>query len=318
MGIRGYSAAAVAGAGIYSAARGVNQFNQGGIQDQAKGAGEVALGAGMGIGALRIAFGGGKSLSNAQMARRAAGKIERGGSIFSGATKMFAGATLAGAGYTAYEYNQGNYGRAALGAAGTTLGVGSTMGAFSAMRNSRMVSGGIRSGLEAADKALTSSRRLFDRADTFRRPRNFGYGAMAIGGLTMTAGLQQGSNSMMMMGAGITAMGGLVGAIGRSGVKYNTKKANRLTSSARYLESDAARLGSFALQGGRLTGGNPGRTTRRAAASLGKDAEKAVAESVTLLRRSTGPVRYAGYGALGIAAAGFGAAAYLGHSIGIF
>lgn len=304
--VRGISASILAGGSIGAMGYGYNKTTQGGYEGISRGVGAGVVGAGIGVGAYKIARGGGKALSNADVARRGATAIEKSSRRFKKGGIGLGAIGIGGAAYSAQQFQQGDYGQAALGAGVSMVGVAGASGMMGAMSRGNKVSGAIRQSLDAADKAMEASKKLSNRADAFRRPRNFGYGTVAAGALTIAGGIQQGSMGATVAGAGIMAIGGGLAAMGRSGVNRNMAKSERLKRSAAGLERRAAGVARTAERYGTRTAG-------RSASNLGRGADKAISESVTLLRKSK-----AGYGALGIAAFGIGSAAVLASQAGIF
>lgn len=306
--VRGISASILAGSSIGAMGYGYNKTTQGGYIDKAKGVGASAVGIGVGIGAFKIARGGGKALSNVDYARGVASSIEKTSSKF---RKGGIGLGAIGAGsavYSAYQFRDGNYGKAAIGAGVSAIGISGASGMLGAMSKGNKVSGAIRQSLDSADKAMEASRKLSSRADAFRSPRNFGYGTIAAGAMTMVGGMQAGSMGATVTGAGIMAIGGGIAAVGRSGIARNMAKSSTAKRTALDLEEGAAGLARRAKDWGTR---HPG-TLKRAGGAL-RDSDRALSESVTLLRKSK-----AGYGAAGIAAFGAVTAGILGHSIGLF
>ena len=176
------------------------------------------------------------------------------------------------------------------------------------MSKGNKVSGAIRSSLDSADEAMKASRKLANRADFFKKPRNFGYGTVAAGALTMVGGFQQGSMGGMVAGAGIMALGGGIAAIGRSGISRNMAKSNTAKKTATRLEEGAADIARSAKDFGAR---HP--FTLRKASGAARRSDKALSESVTLLRKSK-----AGYGAAAVIGLGAVSAGVLGHEMGLF
>lgn len=303
--VRGISASILAGSSVGAMGYGYNKNSQGRYMD-AVGAGTI--GAGLGVGAYKIARGGGKSLSNASYASRGASAIEKTSGRFKKGGIGLAAMGVGGAAYSAQQLQQGDYGQAALGAGVSVVGLGGASGMFGAMSKGNKVSGAIRESLDAADKAMEASRKLSTRADTFRKPRNFGYGTIAAGAITMAGGMQSGSMGTMAAGAGIMAIGGGIAAVGRSGISRNMAKSDAARKSSIRLEEGAAGLARRAKDFGTRSPA----TLRKAGATLGR-ADKALSESVTLLRKSK-----AGYGAAAVLGLGAVSAGMLGHSMGLF
>jgi len=306
--VRGISASILAGTSVGAMGYAYNKTTQGGYVDKSKGVGVGAVGVGIGAGAYKIARGGGKSLSNADYARRGASAIEKTSGRFKKGGIGLAAMGVGGAAYSAQQFQQGDYGQAAIGAGVSAVGIAGASGMLGAMSKGNKVSGAIRQSLDAADKAMEASRKLSNRADAFRKPRNFGYGTIAAGAMTMVGGIQAGSMGATVTGAGIMAIGGGIAAVGRSGVARNMAKSSTAKRTALDLEEGAAGLARRAKDWGTR---HPG-TLKRAGGAL-RDSDRALSESVTLLRKSR-----AGYGAAGIAAFGAVTAGILGHSIGLF
>ena len=306
--VRGISASILAGGSIGAMGYGYNRTSQGGYENMSRGVGVGAVGAGIGVGAYKIARGGGKSLSNADYARRGASAIEKTSGRFKKGGIGLAAMGVGGAAYSAQQFQQGDYGQAALGAGASVVGLGGASGMIGAMSKGNKVSGAIRESLDAADKAMEASKKLSSRADAFRGPRNFGYGTVAAGAVTMAAGIQNGSMGATLAGAGIMAIGGGIAAVGRSGVSRNMAKSSAARKSSMRLEEGAAGIARSAEKFGTRSLG-----TMRKASGAARRSDKAISESVTLLRKSK-----AGYGALGIAALGIGSAAVIGHSMSLF
>lgn len=303
--VRGISASILAGSSVGAMGYGYNKNSQGRYMD-AVGAGTI--GAGLGVGAYKIARGGGKSLSNADYARRGASAIEKTSGRFKKGGIGLAAMGVGGAAYSAQQFQQGDYGQAAIGAGVSAVGIAGASGMLGAMSKGNKVSGAIRESLDAADVAMEASKKLSNRADAFRSPRNFGYGTMAAGAMTMVGGMQTGSMGATIAGAGIMAIGGGITAVGRSGVSRNMAKSNAARKSSMKLEKGAAGIARSAEKFGTTSLG-----TMRKASGAARRSDKALSESVTLLRKSK-----AGYGALGVAAFGLGSAAIMGHSMGLF
>jgi hypothetical protein len=306
--VRGISASILAGGSIGAMGYGYNKTTQGGYEGVSRGAGAGVVGIGLGAGAFKIARGGGKSLSNAEVARRGATAIEKSSRRFKKGGIGLGAMGVGGAAYSAQQFQQGDYGQAALGAGVSMAGIAGASGMMGAMSRGNKVSGAIRQSLDAADKAMEASKKLSNRADAFRGPRNFGYGTVAAGALTIAGGIQQGSMGATVAGAGIMAIGGGLAAMGRSGVNRNMAKSERLKKSAAGLERRAAGVARTAEEYGTRTAG-------RAASNLGRGAERALSESVIALRRSS---KRTGYGALGVAAFGIGSVAVLANQAGLF
>jgi hypothetical protein len=306
--VRGISASILAGTSVGAMGYAYNKTTQGGYVDKSKGVGVGAVGIGIGAGAYKIARGGGKSLSNAEYARRGASAIEKTSGRFKKGGIGLAAMGVGGAAYSAQQFQQGDYGQAAMGAGVSAVGIAGASGMLGAMSKANKVSGAIRQSLDAADTAMEASRKLSNRADAFRGPRNFGYGTIAAGALTMAGGMQNGSMGTMAAGAGIMAIGGGIAAVGRNGVARNMAKSSTARRTSTSLEKGAAGLARRAENFGTT---HPGNLVKASGAV--RKADKALSESVTLLRKSR-----AGYGAAGIAAFGAVTAGILGHSIGLF
>lgn len=306
--VRGISASILAGTSIGAMGYSYNKTTQGGYVDKAKGAGAGAAGIGVGVGAFKIARGGGKSLSNAEYARRGASAIEKTSGRFKKGGIGLGVMGLGGAAYSAQQFQEGDYGQAAIGAGVSAVGLTGASGMLGAMSKGNKVSGAIRQSLDSADKAMEASRKLSSRADAFRGPRNFGYGTIAAGALTMAGGIEGGSMGATVTGVGMMAIGGGIAAMGRSGVNRNMAKSGAAIRSSERLEEGAASLARTAKNLGTRY---PGTLNRASGAARRSD--KALSESVTLLRKSR-----AGYGALGVAAFGIGSAAFAAHTIGLF
>ena len=303
--VRGISASILAGGSIGAMGYAYNRNSQGGYADAAA---TGTIGVGLGVGAFKIARGGGKSLSNADYARRGASAIEKTSGRFKKSGIGLGAMGVGGAAYSAQQFQQGDYGQAAIGAGVSAVGIAGASGMLGAMSKGNKVSGAIRQSLDAADQAMEASRKLSNRADAFRGPRNFGYGTIAAGALTVAGGIQNGSMGTTVTGAGIMALGGGIAAIGRSGISRNVGKSKAARRSSERLEEGAAGLARTAKDWGTR---HPGTLNRASGAARRSD--KALSESVTLLRKSK-----AGYGALGVAAFGIGSAAFAAHTIGLF
>ena len=303
--VRGISASILAASSIGAMGYGYNKNSQGRYMD-AVGAGTI--GAGLGVGAYKIARGGGKSLSNAEVARRGATAIEKTSGRFKKGGIGLGAVGVGGALYSYQQFQQGDYGQAAIGAGVSAVGFTGASGMLGAMSKGNKVSGAIRSSLDSADEAMEASRKLANRADFFKKPRNFGYGTVAAGALTMVGGFQQGSMGGMVAGAGIMALGGGITAIGRSGISRNMGKSKTAKRIALDLEEDAARVARKAKDFGTRH-----LSTTTAASGAARRADKALSESVTLLRKSK-----AGYGAAAVIGLGAVSAGVLGHSMGLF
>jgi hypothetical protein len=305
---RGVSAGVLAGGSIGAMGYGYNKTTQGGYEGMSRGIGAGVVGAGIGVGAFKIARGGGKALSDAEVARRGATAIEKSSRRFKKGGLGLGAIGIGGAAYSAHQFQQGDYGQAALGAGVSMAGIAGASGMLGAMSRGNKVSGAIRQSLDAADKAMEGSKKLANRADAFRKPRNFGYGTVAAGALTMAGGIQQGSMGATAVGAGILAVGGGIAAIGRSGVSRNMAKSEKLQRSATRLEREAAGVARTAERYGTRTAG-------RSASNLRGTTDRALSESVTALRRSS---KRTGYAAAGTLALGIGSIAALASQSGIF
>jgi hypothetical protein len=303
--VRGISASILAGSSVGAMGYAYNRNSQGGYAD-ALGAGTIGIG--LGAGAYKIARGGGKSLSNSEVAKRGATAIEKSSRRFKKGGIGLGAVGVGGAAYSYQQFQQGDYGQAAIGAAVSGVGFTGAAGMLGAMSKGNKVSGAIRSSLDAADKAMEASKKLSNRADAFRKPRNFGYGTVAAGALTMAGGIQQGSMGGIAAGAGIMALGGGIAAIGRSGISRNMGKSNAAKRTALDLEEGAARVARKAKDFGTRH-----LSTTTAASGAARRADKALSESVTLLRKSK-----AGYGAAAVIGLGAVSAGVLGHSMGLF
>lgn len=302
---RGVSAGILAGGSVGAMGYGYNKNSQGRYMD-AVGAG--AIGAGLGVGAYKIARGGGKSLSNAEVAKRGATAIEKTSGRFKKGGIGLGAVGVGGAAYSYQQFQQGNYGLSAIGAGVSAVGFGGASGMLGAMLKGNKVSGAIRSSLDSADEAMEASRKLANRADFFKKPRNLGYGTIGAGALTMVGGFQQGSMGGMVAGAGIMALGGGIAAIGRSGISRNMAKSNTAKRRALDLEEGAADIARSAKD---LGATHP--FTLRKASGARRTADKALSESVTLLRKSK-----AGYGAAAAIGLGAVSAGVLANSMGLF
>jgi len=303
--VRGISASILAGSSIGAMGYGYNRNSQGSYADAAAGG---TIGVGLGVGAFKIARGGGKSLSNAEVARRGATAIEKTSGRFKKGGIGLGAVGVGGAAYGYQQFQQGNYGQAAIGAAVSGVGFTGAAGMLGAMSKGNKVSGAIRSSLDSADEAMKASKKLANRADLFKKPRNLGYGTVAAGALTMVGGFQQGSMGGMVAGAGIMALGGGIAAIGRSGISRNMGKSNAAKKTATRLEKGAAGIAESAKDFGAR---HP--FTIRKASGAARRADKALSESVTLLRKSK-----AGYGAAAVLGLGAASAGILGHEMGLF
>jgi len=303
--VRGISASILAGSSVGAMGYAYNRNSQGGYAD-ALGAGTIGIG--LGAGAYKIARGGGKSLSNSEVAKRGATAIEKSSRRFKKGGIGLGAVGVGGAAYSVQQFQQGNYGQSAIGAGVSAVSIAGASGMLGAMSKGNKVSGAIRSSLDSADEAMKASKKLANRADLFKKPRNFGYGTVAAGALTMVGGFQQGSMGGIAAGAGIMALGGGIAAIGRSGISRNMGKSDAARKSSMRLEKGAAGIAESAKDFGAR---HP--FTMRKASGAARRADKALSESVTLLRKSK-----AGYGALGVAAFGLGSAAIMGHSMGLF
>jgi hypothetical protein len=303
--VRGISASILAGSSIGAMGYGYNKNSQGKYTDAAA---TGAIGIGLGAGAYKIARGGGKSLSNADYARRGASAIEKTSGRFKKGGIGLGAVGVGGAAYSVQQFQQGNYGQSAIGAGVSAVSIAGASGMLGAMSKGNKVSGAIRQSLDAADVAMEASKKLSNRADAFRKPRNFGYGTVAAGALTMVGGFQQGSMGGMVAGAGIMAVGGGIAAVGRSGISRNMGKSNAAKRTATALEEGAAGLARRAKDFGTRSP-----ATLKRASGAARTADKALSESVTLLRKSR-----AGYGAAGVLGLGVVSAGILGHSMGLF
>lgn len=303
--IRGISASILAGSSAGAMGYAYNRNSQGGYADAA---GMGTVGVGLGVGAYKIARGGGKSLSNSEVARRGATAIEKTSGRFKKSGIGLGAVGLGGAAYSYQQFQQGDYGQAAIGAGVSAVGFTGAAGMLGAMSKGNKVSGAIRSSLDAADQSMKASKKLANRANAFKKPRNFGYGTVAAGALTIAGGIQNGSMGTMAAGAGIMALGGGIAAIGRSGISRNMGKSNAAEKTATRLEKGAAGIARSAENFGTRNLG-----TMSKASGAARRADKALSQSVTLLRKSR-----AGYGAAGVIGLGAVSAGVLGHSMGLF
>ena len=303
--VRGISASILAGSSAGAMGYAYNRNSQGGYADAA---GAGTIGVGLGVGAYKLARGGGKSLSNAEVAKRGATAIEKTSGRFKKGGIGLGAVGVGGAAYGYQQFQQGDYGQAAIGAGVSAVGFTGAAGMLGAMSKGNKVSRAIRSSLDAADQSMEASKKLANRANAFRKPRNFGYGTAAAGALTMVGGFQQGSMGGMVAGAGIMALGGGIAAIGRSGISRNMGKSDAAKKTATRLEKGAADIARSAENFGTRQMG-----TVSKASGAARRADKALSESVTLLRKSR-----AGYGAAAVVGLGSVAAGVLGHEMGLF
>lgn len=225
---RGVSAGTIAGAGLAAGGYGAYQYNQGGIGNQAQG---IAVGAGslaMGVGAAKIALGGrGGETARDRALKKAASEAAIGGFRKKlGGGLGFAAVGLGAA--AAYQYSNDDFfgGVGLTGAAGLAAygGVKSFTSGKNAITKSRAIAEAVKSGDKFVSRAMGA-----------KKMARMGMGGVAVGGLTMSAGLQTENPQALVAGAGIMGVGGLVASSQRKRAKGFMQQSDRAIREAERL-----------------------------------------------------------------------------------